>query len=175
LHEFCLAGDDNNGSIVVDELLRDGVTFSSKAQRQTSTFIDTREGRVYIVSGATPDEHNSKELSDELFEEILRTTAYQPTADVLPLLYLQEATFHEIARGVRYHSEKKALAVLLKSSIEKLGDSLRLTLVGREMCKDCKNYFKHAAQHLSRDIVVVNQPFNRTKTSDIREDVFLKS
>jgi len=173
LYEACLASGDNNGAIAVEKVLREGVTFSSDSQRLTSTIIDIQGIPVSVVSGASPDKYHSKELSDELFEEILRCTPYRPTADVLPMLYLQEATFQEVARGVRYHSEKKALALLVKSVTEKLEDPLRLTLVGREMCKDCQNYFKHAARHLSRDIIVLGQPENTT--SKRKGDFFQKS
>jgi len=173
LYEACLASGDNNGAIAVEKLLREGVTFSSDSQRLTSTIIDIKGIQVSIVSGASPDKYHSKELSDELFEEVLKCTPYQPTADVLPMLYLQEATFQEVVRGVRYHSEKKALALLVKAVTEKHEDPLRLTLVGREMCKDCQNYFKFAARHLSRDIIVLNQPIETT--SKRKEEFFPKS
>lgn len=102
-------------------------------------------------NGETPDPWNAVHLVDQLAHGLYKANFVHVT-NAIPWVGRVGIKKSEQIRQLKYHAEKKALAVLVYNN--SVHDDL-IIRVNQVMCKDCNSFFKAAALLLRRTVRVV--------------------
>jgi hypothetical protein len=86
---------------------------------------------------------------DKLYRRVSENTPYAPEFGVLPAAFVRRASDEEKVESLKFHAEKKALAMLLMRGAEDLDMSINFSV-----CADCRAFLAHSAQSLGRQICV---------------------
>lgn len=116
--------------------------------------INTTAGEERLLNGPQQygkrrGEHALDAAVDRLFRRVHEKTSYTPEFGALPFAFVQRATEAEMAESLRFHAEKKALALLLLRRAEDLDICINFSV-----CADCNAFLAAAAAALGRRIRV---------------------